>query len=133
MARLVADRVAERLVTRALAFAIAVAAGAAGCGEDCQTACARIYDQAQCGVQIPGQQTQDAQRDCVAGCRQALTRPGDMAGYNPFEPVPPLSDWEDYNFRDDGNEKQVATWMDCVMGTDCEQLQLSEGICWPIN
>ncbi len=130
---MVPDPLAEWHVIRALALALAGVALLPGCGEDCQSSCARIYDEAECGVQVPGASIDDLRRECVDGCQVALTQPGDMDGYNPYEAVPPVSEWEDFNFKDDGNEKQVAEWMNCVAATDCEQLQLDQGLCWPIN
>jgi hypothetical protein len=120
-------------VTRALPFVVAALALAQGCGKDCQSTCARVYEPAQCGVQVAGVDTDILRQDCVASCQTALTRPGDMNGYDPYEKVPPVSEWEDFSMRDDGNEKQAAEWMNCVWEMECEDLQLQAGICWPIG
>lgn len=125
-----------RMLTRAgwsdlvVGFAVlAVAVGAAGCDKNCQNTCARVYDAAQCNVVVPGSDPDKLRRECVVECQAALTNPGGMEGYNPYEKAPPQSDFENFELS---TEVQAAEWMECVWGAECSELQLEEGICWPI-
>lgn len=116
-------------MTRALAALVLLGAALPGCGKDCQTSCARVYEQAQCNVVVPGEDPDTLRRECIQECQAALTHPGGMEGYNPYEPVPPGSDWENFVLQ---TETQAAEWMECVADQECDQMQLNAGICWPI-
>jgi hypothetical protein len=114
---------------RTFAALLLAAAALAGCDKNCQNTCAKIYDQAQCNVVVPGEDADTLRRECISECQAALTQPGDMNGYNPYDKVPPASDFENFVLE---NEKQAAEWMECVASQECDQLQLEGGICWPI-
>jgi hypothetical protein len=109
-------------------FAAVGLAALAGCGDrTCQSTCLRIWDEAQCGVQLTGIDPAEAISDCRNQCEDALANAGEMGDYNPFGKVDPL----DPPLLE--NEKQAAAWMDCVWETDCALIQPEGGgICAPI-
>jgi hypothetical protein len=94
---------------------------APGCGPNCQSACFKIYAEAECDVSTPGQSWEDAYKDCVEECDNALSQPGDLAGFDPDERN---TSGESVTLE---NEQQAAAWMDCVEETACERLE--EGYC----
>ena len=97
-----------------------------GCGENCQSTCTKIYDPAECNIQIGGVAATELIRDCETDCEAALTNTGPMGDYNPFVRRDPL------NPKDITNEKQAAAWMDCVASATCEELEPGFGLCEPI-
>lgn len=107
-----------RLVSAAL---VLLAAGSVACGENCQSACGKIYDPAECGVQIGGVTAAELTRDCVNQCEDALAQTGPMGTYDPNTRRDPLSP------SVVENEKQAAAWMDCVAAATCEDLEPSTG------
>lgn len=109
-------------MTRAISFVVVLlAAGSIGCGEDCQSACGKIYDASECGIQIGGVTAAELTRSCVNQCKDALETTGPMGEYDPNTRRDPL------NPMVIENEKQAAAWMDCVAEATCEDLEPSTG------
>ncbi|MBW1877696.1 MAG: hypothetical protein JRJ84_04970 [Deltaproteobacteria bacterium] len=98
-----------------------------GCGPNCQSTCQQIFDETQpnCGIRIPGRDSDESISDCISACEGALQYPGDVGDYNPFEPNVTGSS---VNLD---NEKQAAIWMECVEQTACEDI--ADGFCAPIS
>jgi hypothetical protein len=115
---------------RGAIFVAAIAAALAGCGDkSCQNSCRRVYDTSQCAVQVAGATAQVLIEECTVECKNALQTPGGIGTYNPYERAQPGT--EEANFTLE-TEIQAATWMDCVWDLECEQMQLDQGLCWPI-
>jgi len=94
-----------------------------GCGANCQSTCEKAFreDAPNCNIKVPGVPDQDDLiRDCVTECEGALTKTGDLDGYDPDQPL----SGETFTLE---NEKQAAVWMDCVDQTACENLD--KGVC----
>ena len=100
---------------------LVTAAASVGCGENCQSACGKIYDPSECGVQIGGVTSAELTRDCVNQCKDALDNTGPMGNYNPTTRRDPLDP------KTIENEKQAAAWMDCVAAATCEDLEPATG------
>ncbi len=96
------------------------------CDKSCQNTCAKIYDEAECGILPGGQTSQELQRDCIDRCTAALAKTGPMGDYDPYTPRDPQDP------KTITNEKQAAAWMDCVAEKSCEELDPSAGYCEPI-
>lgn len=98
--------------------------GLSACEEprSCQNSCSRAFRADNCafGAGILGD---DAIRNCVTECRQALRQNGELGSYDP----------DDYNSVDRSrafeleNEAQAAAWIDCVAETSCEDI--NDGFC----
>jgi hypothetical protein len=102
-----------------------IAVVAAGCGPNCQSTCERLYfeDAANCGVPTPGRDTDEAFRDCINACEEALDAPGELGTYNPDDRQ---TSGESIILQ---NETQAAAWMECVDQTSCEDI--NAGYCEP--
>lgn len=107
-----------------------LAALAAGCGPDCRTSCEKLYGDAdgECNINRPGYEgdagAQELTQRCEADCESAMTKAGELEGYDPNRKA---SSNEDISLQ---NEKQAALWMECVEETSCENLQ--NGYCEPV-
>lgn len=102
-------------VLTALGLAVIALTGT-GCGPNCYTACGKLY-QEECNITAPGQSQSELLDECVDTCQDALTTPGDLDGYNPFEPTSSSSAIEITN------DRQAAVWMDCVDQSSCQKIQ----------
>ena len=121
-----ADGVAEARVSRwiVMVAGLSVALGlGSGCGESCNTACFKAYDERECNVDTPGQMADARIRECIADCRSALRRVGPMGDYSPFG----SGGLERVQLQ---NERQAAAWMDCIGESECSELQA--GRCNPL-
>jgi hypothetical protein len=115
----------REVVMRRFWLALALPIGVAACDPpvSCQTACQRAFRENECNLRVPGRQANRLVRDCTRECENALTRTGDLDGYDP----------NDRNSVDRSqpfrlqNEKQAAVWIDCVLETSCEDL--NRGFC----
>lgn len=88
----------------------------------CQNACQRAFREDECafGAGLVGD---DAVRDCINECENALRRSGELGQYDP----------DDYDSVDRSttfelaNEAQAAAWIDCVAETSCDDI--NDGFC----
>lgn len=87
-----------------------------GCGPDCYSACSKLY-QEECNISAAGQTEDDLLQDCIDVCQDALNTPGDVDGYDPYEPQSSSSAIVIEN------DRQAALWMDCVDQTSCENIK----------
>ena len=108
---------------------LASAALSGGCGANCEEACARMFGTGgdQCGDVYQGSAWEHVQRDCVEACEGA-------ARNKPVESTPVCCMEERYA-ADSCPEYQACPyflverdqaldWIDCVLETSCETLQL---------
>lgn len=112
---------------RAVVFAVLAGTTAlAGCvGENCQSACRKVYSPDECNIQTPGvEDWTQMYDDCLDHCEFAMRTPGDLGGYDPNERNVTGAAVELEN------ERQAAAWIDCVTEQACERLD--EGYCAPI-
>lgn len=104
------------------ALLVLAVATSVGCGPTCQSSCQRLYlpEPKGCDIQVPGESTESLLADCVDQCTEALATTGELGDFNPR--------------RDEvTNEKQAASWMDCVAETSCENLDpRTGGYCAPL-
>ncbi len=130
---------AKRLPLRVLAASV-VASGLISCGAfctpdeldddkiacnpTCQSVCNKIYNEQYCGIVRPGKESDELISDCIGYCEEALTEPGELGTYDPYERVSSSTSIELEN------EEQAALWMDCVAQQSCERL--GQGYCAPI-
>ena len=108
------------------ALLVLAAAALAGCDQNCQDACAKVYDASQCYLRRGGITAAAVIRDCEDRCQDALANTGPMGDYNPFQKRDPLDP------KTITNEKQAAAWMDCVAQAECPELDPAFGLCEPI-
>ena len=94
------------------------------CNPTCQSVCNKIYNEQYCSVVRPGKDQDELVGDCIDYCEEALTEPGDLGNYDPYERV---SSSTSVTLE---NEEQAALWMDCVSAQSCERL--GQGYCAPI-
>ena len=94
------------------------------CNPTCQSVCNKIYNEQYCGIVRPGKESDELISDCISYCEEALTEPGDLGNYDPYERVSSSS-----SVTLD-NEQQAALWMDCVSEQSCTRL--GQGYCAPI-
>ncbi|MBN2798912.1 MAG: hypothetical protein JXX28_07160 [Deltaproteobacteria bacterium] len=95
-----------------------------GCGPYCQSVCTKMAECPELNELRAGYSADEAFGDCLDECENALLTPGVVGDYDPMErnvsgAVIELD-----------NEKQAATWMDCVDGMSCEKL--ADGYCAPV-
>ncbi|MEZ4322643.1 MAG: hypothetical protein R3F61_34570 [Myxococcota bacterium] len=120
----------SRSVAALLGLGVSVGALVA-CGPNCQNTCEQVYNV--CGIQKPGQDTEELLRDCRNECDDALRKTGDIGEYDPFaRRVSSQSIVLE-------NDAQAAAWMDCVWfhvpdGTpeQCADIDPASGYCAPI-
>lgn len=97
----------------------------AACGDtrSCQNACRRAFREEQCNFQVPGSEPNRLVQRCITECEGALKVNGDLNGYDPdiYESVDRTQRFELEN------EAQAAAWMDCVIETNCEDI--NDGFC----
>ncbi len=120
--------------TRWRQMSVLVSAAAVGCGYNCQDTCQHVYAQSECNVATGQLEETDKIDSCIETCQDALTKTGELDGYDPFEAYvlgdPPSLE----------NEKQAAYWMECVWlnapepgyQAGCANLETTEGFCAPI-
>jgi hypothetical protein len=94
------------------------------CNPTCQSVCNKIYNEQYCGIVRPGKESDELIADCQGYCEDALTEPGEMGNYDPYE-----RESSSTSVTLD-NEQQAALWMDCVSDQSCERL--GQGYCAPI-
>jgi len=106
-------------------LALVLPAALAGCGNptSCQTACQLAFRESECNIRIPGKEPSEMVRDCTRECTRALRVTGQLDGYDPNRPES-VDRSRSFVLR---NEKQAATWIDCVVETSCVDLQ--RGFC----
>ena len=97
---------------------------ASGCGPDCQSTCNKLYTPNQCGIERPGQSTDEQIDRCLDECESALEQPGEVGEYDPNVKRPPSETPEL------SNDKQAALWMECIQETACENLE--KNYCAPV-
>lgn len=102
---------------------LAVAVTTSGCGPDCYSTCGKLYLE-ECNFESPGQTQTELMDTCVETCESALSVPGEVGEYNPFEKQPGDS------AITIENDRQAALWMDCIAESACEKLE--EGYCAPV-
>ncbi len=94
------------------------------CNPTCQSVCNKIYNEQYCSLVRPGKESDELISDCIGYCEEALTEPGELGTYDPYER---LSSSTSVTLE---NEEQAALWMDCVSQQSCERL--AQGYCAPI-
>lgn len=108
--------------TIATATAIATLFALAGCGPNCQSSCNKLFEETECGIQIPGSSADQSRDACEDMCEDALLVTGSLGSYVPQNgggiPERLL------------NETQAAAWMDCIDETECSELGIGN-ICEP--
>jgi hypothetical protein len=110
-----------------LVLVVAVLGSMSGCGPSCRTSCERLYGSGtdQCNINVPGFDGESGANslviECSQECESAMAEAGSIGSYEP-------------NSNTDttvglANEKQAASWMDCVAATSCDNMQ--KGFCQP--
>jgi hypothetical protein len=94
------------------------------CNPTCQSVCNKVYSEQYCGIVRPGKDQDELISDCIGYCEEALSEPGELGTYDPYERV---SSSTSVNLD---NERQAALWMDCVSEQSCTRL--GQGYCAPI-
>ncbi len=110
-----------------LVLVVAVLGSLMGCGPSCRTSCERLYGSGtdQCNIAVPGFEGEAGANsliiECSQECESAMAEAGALGTYDP-------------NSNTDtklsiANEKQAASWMDCVGETSCDNI--GNGYCQP--
>lgn len=110
-----------------LVLVVAVLGSLSGCGPSCRTSCERLYGSGTdaCNIAVNGYEGEAGANsliiECTQTCESAMAEAGALGSYEP-------------NSNTDtkmtiANEKQAASWMDCVAETTCDNIQ--KGFCQP--
>lgn len=92
--------------------------------DDCEAACAHIYDEDSCHIQAPGQTQDELRSRCFSECIRAAKVEGEAGDYTPTELA---SSSQSVRLE---NRAQVRLWLECLDLKTCEELD--EGYCAPI-
>lgn len=104
------------------------------CGENCQSTCRHVYDEAECGVVVPGVGPDELIRECVNECENAMKKVGQAS----YDPTTTPSAADNIVLQ---NETEAANWIDCVWSLapepgyseGCKNIDPAErGVCAPI-
>lgn len=98
-----------------------------GCGPTCQSTCTKLYQPGgECQIERPGRTTSELYDSCMSACDDALSQPGEVGSYNPYERQNSATSATSAL----KNDQRAAVWMDCIAETSCDYLE--DGYCAPV-
>ena len=112
---------------RALSIVAVLAAAATfltGCGPNCQSTCEKLYLESECNTQRPGRTVDELLTTCNNNCEQALSRPGEIEDFDPYD-----NSGSGSSVTLD-NEMEAALWMECVAESACDKI--NDNYCAPV-
>jgi|GEM_PF-3401152 len=90
----------------------------------CVHACAKIYEEEQCGLERPDVTTEQSIQICQQECSLRFRYAGEIGDYNPYDERPP----DDVPHLE--NRSQALVWAECIDMMPCENIE--RNYCAPI-